>query len=186
MAKRQLPSPEELRQLLSYDPETGSIFWKPRGIEWFSNEHGRAGNAHSIWNSRYAEKPAFTSVDSTGYLRGAIFNVSVAAHRVAWALFHAEWPENYIDHINGDKLDNRLCNLRCVTQSENMKNSRMSTANTTGHRGVYRSPHGWTAQIKVGQKSRHLGSFRCFSDAVSARLKAEQCHGFHENHGRRS
>ena len=183
MAKRQLPSPEVLRQLLSYDHETGKLFWKERGPEMFSSESGRVLNACSIWNSRYAGKEALTAIDPKGYLRGSVLGIGISAHRVAWAIHYCQWPDT-IDHINGIKTDNRLVNLRSVSVAENQRNQKTHSSNTSGHRGVYANSRGWTAQIKVDRKARHLGHFRSFGEAVAARVRAEARFGFHENHGR--
>lgn len=100
-------TPFELRQLVEYDPETGSLIWKQRD-----------GNARL--NSKLAGKPAFAQL-SDGYLTGRIKGKNYKAHRIAWAVAYGEWPQGQIDHINGDRSDNRLPNLRVVSNSENGK-----------------------------------------------------------------
>lgn len=185
MTVKDLPSIDVLRQLISYNPTTGKLIWKHRSAEWFSNENGRAKNACSIWNSRYAGQQAISAVDPRGYLKGAVLGVNLYAHRGAWALYHGEWPA-FIDHINGVRSDNRLDNLRVVTVLENQRNQKLNATNSSGHMGVYVSGAGWTAQIKVERKTKHLGSFATFDEAVAARLMAERRHGFHKNHGRKT
>jgi hypothetical protein len=181
MAKRELPTPEELRQLLRYEPETGKLYWLERPLEMFRDEWlGKA------WNTRWAGEEGLATPDSYGYLRGEIHGVSFFAHRVAWALTHGDWPIEQIDHINGQRDDNRIANLRCVSHAENQKNSALRKDNTTGRTGVHwhKKCGKWVAVIGVDGRPLHLGYFERFEDAVAAREKAEIEHGFHPNHGR--
>lgn len=185
MAKKPLPTPDELRQLLRYEPETGKLFWLPRGVEWFP-EGERRNNACAIWNSRFAGKEALAAL-SNGYKHGAILGQNYPAHRVCWSIFYGEHPSLLIDHINGDKVDNRIINLREVTNSENAKNSKMHVGNKSGRTGVFRDEarNIWIAYIMSEGVRRHLGNFTEFSRAVEARSAAEIALGFHPNHGRR-
>ena len=186
MAAKSLPSPDILRQLLRYDPITGELFWLPRDVSFFSNDKGRAKNACSIWNGRYAGQPALNAIDAeTGYRRGSIFDVDAYAHRVAWAIHYGEWPSGTIDHESGRGWENWITNLRDVTHAVNMQNVKKPVTNTTGHVGVYLSPSGkWIAQVKHGRKSQHLGTFDDIGDAVVAREAALHRLGFHQNHGK--
>ncbi|MBY5974183.1 HNH endonuclease [Ferrimonas balearica] len=86
-----------------------------------------------------------------------------------------------IDHINGDKSDNRWSNLRSVSQRQNNMNRPTFSNNTTGHRGVTPMPYG---QWKVQIGHSYVGAFNSFDEAVSARTDAEARLGYHENHGR--
>jgi hypothetical protein len=176
-----LPSAEGLRQLLTYEPETGKLFWKERPREMFPNDRVR-----NTWNTRFAGKEALTNIGAQGYLRGAIYSQDALAHRVAWALHHGKWPQGQIDHINGVRTDNRICNLRDVSGLENNRNAKRSSTNTTGHVGVCRDQRRdkWFAQISLGNRSKFLGYFKKIEDAVEARKAAEREHGFHKNHGR--
>lgn len=110
----------------------------------------------------------------------------IKAHRAAWLLGHGEVPDGPIDHINGDPSDNRLDNLRVVTQSENMRNASLYSNNKSGLPGVrWRDDKGkWVASIKIDGRHRGLGSFPDFFSACCARKSAELEHGFHPNHGR--
>lgn len=84
-------------------------------------------------------------------------------------------PEGFsTDHINRDKLDNRKCNLRSVTQSQNGFNRGLNKNNTSGHRGVYWYQNSWVAEIKVNFKKIHIGRFKDLVGAVSARKTAEE------------
>jgi len=96
------------------------------------------------------------------------------------------WPPDQIDHVNGVRTDNRIENLRSVTHAENGRNQAIPRNNTSGVMGVARRTRGkkWHAQIKVGGKQIHLGSFDDKDEAIAARAAADIEHGFHENHGR--
>ena len=186
MAKTELPTPEELRKLLRYEPDTGKLFWRERTPDMFEDGKQSADTACRQWNTRRAGKEAFTTDSGTGYRQGRIFTRAYLAHRVIWAMAHNEWPEEQIDHINGVRDDNRIENLRSVSNSENSKNQKLSSANTSGHMGVYWLPktRKWLAQIKVNGRGLHLGHYTEKDDAVAARKAAEAKYGFHENHGR--
>lgn len=139
-----------------------------------------------LWNTKYAGKAAFNSLDGSGYRSGGIFNRTFRAHRVAWALAHGEWPRGFLDHINGDKTDNRLANLRDVTRLENARNMPRPKNNTSGVLGVsWSKSHGkWAARIKVEGRKLSAGHFDKFEDACAARRAANVTFGFNENHGR--
>lgn len=173
--------PELLRRLLRYDPETGKLFWLERDLSLFTSiGRGRA------WNAQYAGREALTSPDGAGYLQGNIFERRYRAHRVAWAVFHGVWPTNQIDHINGNRADNKIVNLRDVPPLLNLRNSKRPTHNRSGVSGVaWDATRGkWHAYIGVGGKTVSLGRFIEFSSAKAARLAAERDHDFHPNHGR--
>ena len=186
MAKTELPTPEELRKLLRYEPDTGKLYWLERSAEFFEDGKRSAETACRCWNARHAGKEAFTADDGRGYRTGQIFNCLYLAHRVIWAMVHGAWPADQIDHINGVKDDNRLENLRSVTSGENSRNHPRRADNSSGVTGVTWRPNGskWTAQISVNDRQVHLGVFIKKDDAVAARKAAEIKYGYHENHGR--
>mgnify|MGYP001168866129 CR=1 FL=1 len=173
MTKHRLPSKEELCVLLDYKPETGLLYWKHRA------------SAPKEWNSRYAGQQAFTSDDGSGYRVGAINNKNTRAHRVIWKIMHDEEPEQ-IDHINGDRSDNRIENLRAVINADNGRNQKLRVSNSSGVMGVgfCKRAGKWRVRITINGKDKHLGIYKSYSEAVAARLTAEKLHGFHENHGR--
>lgn len=181
MAAKPLPSPEVLRQLLRYEPETGKLFWRRRPEQMFPSARDCAA-----WNAKNAEKEAFTTVGSSGYREGRIFKTGYRAHRVIYAVCNGEWPRDEVDHINGIRTDNRIANLRHATRAENGRNQRRPHDNSTGAIGVafYRHDGTWQARISTGGRSIHLGYFDTKAEAIAARLKAEATHGFHPNHGR--
>lgn len=158
MAKRILPSPDEVRALVSYDPETGKFQWK------------ESDNIVPNWNSKYAGKTAIDTDSGNGYKIGMILRKKVYAHRLAWAVFYGEWPENEIDHINGNPLDNRIVNLRKATRQENGRNVRRHKDGASGYKGVsWSNQRGqWVAQILTDGKHSHLGFFDCPKQAHQA------------------
>ncbi len=176
MAPQALPSPEVLRQLLRYEPDTGKLFWLPRGQEWFPDLRRKC-----VWNARYSGKEALTAI-SLGYCVGRVLDRQVTAHRVAWAIAYGNWPDLDIDHINRIRSDNRLCNLRLATTSENMRNRALQRNNTSGHKGVTAVGTKWQAQIQVHGESLYLGSFT--SKAAASEAYASASAMFHGEFGR--
>lgn len=174
MAAKPLPSPEVLRQLLNYDPETGKLFWKERTVGLFPDER-----CHLAWNARYARKEAFTAVIG-GYKRGRIFHGNYSAHRVIWAMNYGYWPTQQIDHIDLVRTNNRLTNLREVTVNQNRQNRRALSNNKCGLKGVSwdASKNKWRAYIQCDGKPMAIGTFDTKEEAYSAYcIEAERQHG---------
>lgn len=169
-------------ELLSYNPDTGELFWKERDIKWAKPDGWNgAQKAINIWNSKFSGKPAFTfKSKSHGYLEGAILGKGLLAHRVIWLMMTGEWP-NVIDHKNGDRTDNRWGNLRSVTTTVNSQNQTCRSDNATGIRGVtYKKDRKkFYAAIKVNKQHIHLGCFKTVEEAKAARLAAEIKYGFY-------
>lgn len=163
-----------IRSRLRYEPNTGKLYWLSH-----PDMPGR-------WNTRWSGKEAFTSKTSHGYRHGSIGGKALSAHRVAWAMNHGAWPADQLDHVNHDKSDNRIENLRVVTNAENHQNSPIRRSNTSGAVGVsrYSARDKWQAQIRCNGTHEHLGHFDSFEEAVEARRAAEIRYGFHPNHGR--
>lgn len=186
MATRILPTPEELRQLLRYDPESGKLYWLPRPVEMFANEPQITPEARCrAWNTSWANKEAFTASRDLGYKVGAIFGTNFRAHRVAWAIYYGEWPQGEIDHIDGDPSNNQIANLRVTDRTGNSRNLKRNATNTSGCGGVsYDERRGlWKAYIWVDGKQKFLGRFKHKFDAVLARLLAERERGYSMRHG---
>lgn len=189
---------ETLRQLLRYEPETGKLYWLERPVEMFEDStfRHRTGKiavrsaqwACDLWNTRFAGQEAFTAKAKSGAYHGKLFGALHYAHRVIWALHTDAWPTDDIDHINGNRADNRIENLRDVTHTENMRNQKVYRSSVSGHHGVAplrRRPGTWQAYITINKKRQHIGYFRNLQDAIAARKAAEaDCGLFHENHGR--
>jgi hypothetical protein len=157
LAKEQVLTVEEARRFLAYDPETGRLTWRiDKGRAKAGDEAGK--------------------VTPAGYRYFELHDRKHMAHRVAWLLVHGVWPVFDLDHISGDKADNRLANLREATRSQNCMNRRRHNTNTSGVKGVY--PHKkngtWCAVIS----KRYLGSFKSISEASEAyRRAATVLHG---------
>jgi hypothetical protein len=153
---------DELRAALDYDPSTGRFTWKISPTSFI-----KAGTpADCVCNPR---KP---------YIRIAYKQARILAHRIAWAFVHGRWPEGQIDHINGNHSDNRIENLREVTQSVNCQNQRRAKRqNRTGLLGV--SPSKWgayIAQINIRGERTYLGTFKTAEEAHQAYVKAKRAH----------
>ena len=163
--------PRDLQQILRYEPDAGRLYWLNRPYSFFPLE--RAANA---WNAKYAYSEAFTAYAKNGYLVGNIFYRRYYAHRVIWALVHGKWPDRDIDHINGDRADNRLCNLREATNAENAYNMKTPAHNTSGYKGVgwHVATQRWRAQITVDGAYKHLGMFDTAEEAHAAYVTAAE------------
>ena len=186
---KDIPTPELLRKLLRYEPETGKLFWRERTPDVFASTSGRsAEHACANWNSRFSGREAFNTETGKGYLSGGIFNRRYLAHRVISALVSGVWPIDEIDHINGVRDDNRIENLRIVSHEENMRNSCIRRDNTSGVAGVsWDSSRGmWVAQIRGLGRNISLGRFVNIQEAIDKRKSAEVEFSYHKNHGRKA
>ena len=137
------------------------------------------------WNKLHAGNVAgYTSRD--GYMSVMFFGCARLLHRLAFAAYYGRPPKDQLDHINGNRSDNRLCNLREVTNMKNCQNQKMPKHNSSGHIGVsyFKQTGKWHAYIRAEGKRQHLGFFDDIVDAIQARKLAEAIYGFHANHGR--
>lgn len=181
-----LPSCELLNELLVLDVENGKLYWKARQAHHFPKP-GRIssqGQANA-WNALYAGKEAFGASDPFGYRLGAIGRVQYRAHRIIFKMVNGYDPE-FIDHIDGDRANNRPWNLRDVNNETNGRNQSRPKNNTSGYMGVCYSKRAkrWQAQIRIGDKTHWLGYHDTAEAAAAARVAADRRFGFHENHGR--
>lgn len=116
-----------------------------------------------------------TKLSSNGYLVVYLFGETHRAHRLAWLYVYGEFPENQIDHINGNRLDNRICNLRDVTSSGNAQNQRLpSKNNTSGYLGVSMNGKSYIAQITVNGKGVLIGRYKYAKNASKAYINAKR------------
>lgn len=150
---------QQLDTLYAYCPKTGYIFYS---------------------SGQYAGKRADFEASGVKYRKVYLFGAYIHAHRLAWALFYRKWPENELDHIDGDPSNNKIENLRDVTRKVNAQNRRKALKNSkTGFLGVSKTKDGkYTATIKVDSKYVHLGTF---SNPVSAhRVYLQAKRKYHE------
>ncbi len=148
---------EYLRSILHYDPETGIFTWK-------------------ISNSNRVKVGATAGCQNGhGYLLIKVCSRKHPAHRLAWLYMNGEWPKLDIDHINRNRSDNRIANLRDVSRKQNLQNAGKYSSNTSGHPGVYwdKQSSKWVARIKHNQKRVHLGYFATIEEAIAARKAGE-------------
>jgi hypothetical protein len=173
MPATNLPSADDIRKRLAYDTDTGVFVWR------------RCVTMPNNWNARYAGAVA-GCIDTHGYRLIRIDGRLRYAHRLAWLIVTGEWPADQIDHVSGNRADNRIANLRAVSHADNMRNAAMRADNTSGHMGVnwHKAAGKWRAKIKADGRDIHLGLFPDLSDAIAARKAAEITYGFHPNHGR--
>ena len=167
-----------LSKLVNYNQETGSITWKIR-------EGSDPGTM--VFNSKFAGKECRSI--GTGYIqigfnvKGKLF--TVMAHRLAWFITHDTLPTGQLDHINGNKLDNKIVNLRDVSRSINSRNAKQYSTNTSGVSGVYlnKVTKKWFAQIQVHKKKYYLGCFENIAEAEKAASEFRKNNGFTDRHG---
>lgn len=173
-----------LRDLIRYDPKTGGLHWLPRPSSLFVGGRYDSARRASRWNTRYAGEVVGAD-NGAGYLVCRVLGVSLKCHRVAWEIYYGARPEGCIDHINGDRTDNRIENLRVVDRQGNGRNSGIRADNRSGVVGVRRRGNRWVANIRHEGVQVFLGSFPDMDAAATARRDAEQAFGYHPNHGGR-
>ena len=156
----------ELLSLLDYDPETGD----------FKNKVSRPPRG------KIGDIAGCLQVN--GYWSISIRQKLYLAHRLAWFFSYGEWPSE-VDHINGNRIDNRLCNLRDVTRSQNAQNIDKKKHNKSGHKGVYWDKKNlkWFSYINIDRRMIFLGRFIDLHEAVKARKEAEL---IYHSHARRN
>jgi hypothetical protein len=147
-----------LKELLHYDPDTGIFTWIKK-----SKKSIPIG---SIAGAKHNQGYRALCIDYKRYL----------AHRIAWLYVFGEMPLGFIDHINRNRSDNRISNLRVVNRSENQQNRKIGANNTSGVSGVYwhEQRKKWHARIFICGTGRSLGLFQTIEEAKTARQKAER------------
>ena len=127
------------------------------------------------------------SVTKDGYLAVRFQRKLLMVHRVIWELVHGVIPEGMeVDHIDHNRTNNFITNLRLVSASDNQKNRSRRADNSSGVTGVHWNSRKkkWVAAIRANSTVITLGYFSDKDDAISARKQAEIDYGFHQNHGK--
>lgn len=159
-------------QYLDYDADTGIFTWKSRDASMFTltTDAYKAREA-CRWNTRFAGRTA-GKIEGKGYLQTSINGKSYMLHRLAWIIMSGSDAEQQIDHIDGDKTNNRWANLRAATQHQNMWNRGKRKNNSTGFTGVTPKRGKFEAYIDVNGKRNFLGTFTTAEEASSAYKRA--------------
>jgi hypothetical protein len=170
MTKQTQTSIEDLKSVLVYDEITGKFYWS------------------KTQNSRSIQGKEAGTLHRTGYIVIRYKGKAYSAHRLAWAFIKAHWPKRNIDHIDGDRKNNRFNNLREASHSENLYNLKLSSKNTSGMKGVHWSKANkkWKVQIKKEYKTYFGGYFFDVEEAKkSAKFLRRKLHGDFYEDGRR-
>ncbi len=159
---------KEIRNLLNYEPDTGYLRWK------VARNH----------NCKVGEIAGCIRKDN-GYRVINIKGKTYRAHRLVWLYVYGSFPEKSIDHINRNKDDNRLSNLREATQTEQNRNMPNQKNNKSGLAGIHFNErlNKWTAFIYNNGKRKHLGTFADKYKAIAKRLAYMTFYGYHKTHG---
>lgn len=157
-----------LKSILHYDPDTGVFTW----LKKLSNNTKVMGVAGTIAQDGYVK----IRINSQGY----------PAHRLAWFYFYGTFPQEQLDHINLNRSDNAIKNLRIASHSDNQRNKKISKSNKSGYKNVSWCARAkkWKVGLKVNGKSIHFGYFSDVNDANIAATNARNLmHGEFSNHG---
>lgn len=153
MSKETKEVAEYAKRLLEYNPHTGILRW--------------------IGHKQMPYRSIAGCKNKRGYIQIYLKNKPFPAHRVAWLLSHGEWPSNQIDHINGNRVDNRLGNLRLATNQQNSYNRGAQRNNSLGLKGVKTTRGGrFSARINAEKKSYFLGVYDTPEQAQKAYQQA--------------
>lgn len=174
-----------LRECLAYDAESGELTWLSR-----PQRHFKTKRAWSVTNARCVGKPAGHIDRLSGYHVVGLTCCGqwklYQAHRIAIALADGQWPAMSVDHINGDKSDNRRGNLRVCSHGQNMRNQGRKSSGSNPLKGAYfhtRSGR-WQSSICIDYRQIHLGYFETAEAAHAAYREASAVHhGLFANNG---
>lgn len=174
-----------LRVCVELDESTGNLYWKERPLWTFKCEKQPSWVEASRWNTRYSGKKAFNSLSSYGYLHGRLDGVNLYAHRVVWAVKYGNFPTMFIDHVDGNRTNNTLSNLREASKKDNNRNAKIRSDNKTGVAGVLIERGKFRSLIRDNSgRQISLGYFETLEEAALARKEAKFEYGYHPNHGR--
>jgi hypothetical protein len=155
-----------LREKLLYNEGTGALLWKN--------------------TTQWTKSGQVAGTNCNGYIKISINQKIIPAHRIVWAMLYGTWPFGEIDHIDGNRSNNKACNLREVTRQQNCMNRAKAVNNKTGRKGVswHAGAKKWQAHISVAGKSIYLGLFASAEDAGDEYARAsEKAYGLFKRHG---
>ncbi len=167
---------DDLRALLRYSD--GRLYWLPRTPAQFKGERKSPDVECARWNTRYAGQEAFP-LKADGYRRGRLLGMPCSAHRVVFAMHQGFWPDE-VDHVDLNKGNNRIENLRAASRNANQHNRPAQANNTSGFKGVgwVRAKGKWRARITTDGRQTMLGYFDTPEEAHTAYADAaERMHG---------
>lgn len=152
---------DRLKELLHYDLDSGIFIYKV--------DRGRLAKSGQVAGS----------IGSKGYIKITVDGKEYSAHRLVYLYMEGRFPA-IVDHINRDRADNRVLNLREVSLSLNSRNTKLSKANSSGVKGVswYSTTSRWRAYINGEQGKKTLGYFKILDEAIAARKQAELTYGY--------
>jgi hypothetical protein len=150
-------TPEHVREILDYDPQTGLLKWRKK-VAQRVHIGDVAGSKHH-----------------SGYLSVFTLGRSHRVHRLAWMHYYGTQPPKFIDHINGLRHDNRIANLRAATAETNAQNRRSAVRNAaSGLLGVGKNRKNWQAYIRINGKPTYLGTFKTPEEAHQVYIEAKR------------
>jgi Demerecviridae HNH endonuclease len=162
-SKEEMLSFDEAKRIFRYEPETGKLFWRV-----------------NRWRRIKPGDEAATIATTTGYKIVRV-GATYLQHRLVWLLYYGEWPKGLVDHINLDKLDNRIFNLRTVNYSQSNANRRGSSRKKVGSlkgASFLQGKRVWRSSIKMDGKTKNLGNYRTELEAhLVFCAAAKLCHG---------
>lgn len=148
---------QSARSQFSYDPNTGELWW--------------IGGAR--FNRRIGQRAGYVAGGrSGGYWKVKLDGHLLKASRIAWAMYYGEQPPPMVDHINGDRSDDRIANLRAADFRQNAANAKLISTNKSGHRGVRVVGKKWRAEITRHKRRLYLGEFPTKGEAIAAYRRA--------------
>jgi hypothetical protein len=158
-----IPRKEELTydyfdELLNYDKESGKLYWKSK-----SSPYSRIIVGEEAGCIRHYKTNSYRIV--------VLKNTPYFVHRIIWLLVHKKWPDDQIDHIDGNSLNNKIQNLKSASNQENCRNQRKRLNNTTGHPNIYwhTGKKKYSVSLRFNGKLNHIKDYQTLEEAIIGR-----------------
>lgn len=166
---------EYIKSRIDYNPDTGEFVWKERTRKEYPHD-----NFRTTWNKKHAGK-VVGHVMKNGYRDISVDHMRFTAHRLAWFFVTGYFPKEDIDHVNRDRDDNRFCNLREATRSQNLRNASLRSDNKSGVKGVSFDKKSGRWSVRMWNNDRiyqYLGAYDTLDEAKDvAERKRREFHG---------